>query len=425
MDWLWDIGERWLHFGRVDLTRYVIFAVGVWLVLWVALRVPMQGRKIRDASPPARQMVLEFLFSLRSIALFSTVGFCLFMAEQVGYLPGPALAATWGWPWFAISLVLMIVVHDTYFYWTHRLIHHPRLFRRVHLRHHRSNNPSPFTAYSFDFSEALVNVSFVPIWMVLVPTDWPVTGFFMLHQIARNTLQHSGYEIMPARRDGRPMFDWLTSVTHHDLHHAEAGWNYGLWFTWWDRLMGTEHPDYHARFAAAVRKRLDAPPAGASIAKIASLLLLGAALTGGIPRAAEAQTRPDIAGRWATQGFGSIVEFSPCAGAEATMCGRILWLWTPTDSAGRPRTDSHNPDRALRSRGLVGVQIVHGLRQTAPGVWSDGALYNPDDGRTYAGSISLKEGSLELKGCAIGVFCQTQTWWRAADVVGAAAGVAQ
>jgi sterol desaturase/sphingolipid hydroxylase (fatty acid hydroxylase superfamily) len=61
---------------------------------------------------------------------------------------------------------------------------------------------------------------------------------------------------MPARADGRPLFDWLTTTTHHDLHHAQAGWNYGLYFTWWDRLMGTEHPEYHARFAAAVRKPL-------------------------------------------------------------------------------------------------------------------------------------------------------------------------
>ncbi len=61
---------------------------------------------------------------------------------------------------------------------------------------------------------------------------------------------------MPARANGRPLFDFLTTTTHHDLHHAQAGWNYGLYFTWWDRLMGTEHPDYHARFAQAVRKPL-------------------------------------------------------------------------------------------------------------------------------------------------------------------------
>jgi sterol desaturase/sphingolipid hydroxylase (fatty acid hydroxylase superfamily) len=64
---------------------------------------------------------------------------------------------------------------------------------------------------------------------------------------------------MPARRDGKPLFDWITTPTHHDIHHAEAGWNYGLYFTWWDRLMGTEHPGYHARFAAAASHTLRLP----------------------------------------------------------------------------------------------------------------------------------------------------------------------
>ena len=52
------------------------------------------------------------------------------------------------------------------------------------------------------------------------------------------------------------MFDFLTTTTHPDLHHSSAGANYGLYFTWWDRLMGTEHPEYYARFAAATRKQL-------------------------------------------------------------------------------------------------------------------------------------------------------------------------
>jgi uncharacterized protein (DUF2147 family) len=129
----------------------------------------------------------------------------------------------------------------------------------------------------------------------------------------------------------------------------------------------------------------------------------------------------EIAGRWATQGFGSIVEFRPCPGAEATMCGRLVWFWAP-NNGGRPRADSRNPDPALRSRPLLGVEIVHGLRQAAPGVWSDGRLYNPDDGRTYTGTIRLNAGVLELRGCALKVVCQTQIWRRPQDLVAAAEG---
>jgi sterol desaturase/sphingolipid hydroxylase (fatty acid hydroxylase superfamily) len=259
-----DLASNWLRFVTNDASRYALFAIGVWLALWILLQPLLRGRKIREVTPPARQLAVEFLVSLRSVAIFSTIGLIPYALERAGLLPGPALAAGWGPAWFWVSLVLMIVAHDAFFYWAHRLMHDPRLFRRLHRRHHKSHNPSPFTAYSFDLGEAAVMGAFVPLWVLIVPTPWEAVGWFIIHQIARNTLGHSGYELMPARSDGRPMFDWLTSTTHHDLHHARAGWNYGLYFTWWDRLMGTEHPEYHARFAAAVRRPLvGATPASA------------------------------------------------------------------------------------------------------------------------------------------------------------------
>lgn len=246
-----DLADLWVHNVVFDLRRYVIFAVAVWLILWVALNRPLRSRKIRDESPTNRQLVTEFLYSARSIAIFSTIGVGMTLLDRAGFYPMAQMAAGWGWAWAAISLVVMIVAHDAYFYWTHRLMHRPRVFRRTHLRHHRSNNPSPFTAYSFDVAEALLMVAFMVVWPLIFPTPWTVPGLFMLHQIFRNTLLHSGYELMPARADGRPWLDFLTTTTHHDLHHAQAGWNYAAWFTWWDRWMGTEHPEYHARYAAA------------------------------------------------------------------------------------------------------------------------------------------------------------------------------
>ena len=263
MNWLFhDLGHVWLSNLTVDIRRYVIFAVAVWLVLWVALRPWIGGRRIREERPPARQMWTEFAFSIRSIAVFSTIGIGITLLSRAGFYPFAKAAAGWGPVWFAVSLVAMIVAQDAYIYWTHRMMHHPQLFRRFHRRHHRSHNPSPFTAYSFDLGEAVVLAAIVMSRRLIVPTSWPVISLFMLHQIFRNTLLHAGYELMPARGDGRPMFDWLTTTVHHDLHHAQAGCNYAPWFTWWDRWMGTEHPQYHARYAAVTRRPLTAPEAG-------------------------------------------------------------------------------------------------------------------------------------------------------------------
>ena len=105
------------------------------------------------------------------------------------------------------------------------------------------------------------------------------------------------------------------------------------------------------------------------------------------------------------------------------MCGRILWLWDTNDAAGKRRMDAHNPDRALRSRPLIGVEIVRGLRETSPGVWTDGSVYNPDDGRTYIGAVKVRNGRLELRGCALNVICQTQVWRRPDEVIAAVRGL--
>lgn len=249
-----DVGPMWINNVSADLRRYVTFAFSVWFILWVLLAALMRGRKIREASPEHRQLAKEFLFSIRSIMVFSTIGIGVTLLARAGLYPLARLAESWGPLWFGFSLVAMVVAHDAYFYWTHRLMHDPRLFRRVHRRHHLSNNPSPFTAYSFDVPEAVLMVAFTVLWPLVFPAPWEVTSLFVIHQIFRNTLLHCGYELMPMRRNGKPWLDFLTTTTHHDLHHGQAGYNYAAWFTWWDRWMGTEHPEHHARYAEAARR---------------------------------------------------------------------------------------------------------------------------------------------------------------------------
>jgi sterol desaturase/sphingolipid hydroxylase (fatty acid hydroxylase superfamily) len=103
-------------------------------------------------------------------------------------------------------------------------------------------------------------IGFVFIFPAIFPMHWAAMSWIMMHQIVRNTFLHSGYELTPARADGRPWFDFITTTTHHDLHHAQAGYNYAPWFTWWDRLLGTEHPRYHAEYARAAGRALIRPP---------------------------------------------------------------------------------------------------------------------------------------------------------------------
>lgn len=245
------------HIVQFDTARYLIGAGAVFLVVNVLLARWLKGRKIRPRSPDARQMRREFLTSLRTVLVFSMFGASIWALRGTGLIDVYLDPAERGWAYFAFSVVALIVLHDAWFYWTHRLIHDPRLFRRVHRTHHKSHNPSPWTSYSFDISEAVINGSYLTFALLLIPASPLAIFFFLWHMMLRNALGHCGYEIFPSLRSGRPLFDWMTTVTHHDLHHAQAGWNYGLYFTFWDRVMGTEHPLYHEKFAEAVRKPLD------------------------------------------------------------------------------------------------------------------------------------------------------------------------
>lgn len=258
-----EVASIYGHIFRFDLTRYVVGAGGVFLVVWVLLARFLGERKIRKGSPPAAQMRREFFTSVRTVAIFATVGLSIYFLRSVGLIDVYLDPAERGWLYFGFSLVALIVLHDAWFYWTHRLIHDPRLFRRFHRTHHKSHNPTPWTAYSFDMGEAFINAAYLPLALLLIPASPLAVFLFLAHMMLRNAVGHCGYELFPSRRSGRPVFDWMTTVTHHDLHHAEAGWNYGLYFTWWDRLMGTEHPRYHEKFADAVRIPLDGSAAAA------------------------------------------------------------------------------------------------------------------------------------------------------------------
>ncbi|MEO1251697.1 MAG: sterol desaturase family protein [Pseudomonadota bacterium] len=252
------IGEAYIRILPFDFLRYALAAGGVHLIVNIALAGVLAQRKIRAEIATTAQMRREFFASMRTVAIFALSG-AVFVAGgmELGLVAIDETTAERGWLYFAFNVAALIILHDAWFYWTHRLIHHPKLFRRLHRLHHKSNNPTPWTAYSFDSGEAVINALYLPVALAIIPSSGLAIFVFLLVMIVKNATGHCGYELFPARRNGRPLLDWLTTVTHHDLHHAQAGWNFGLYFTFWDRIMGTEHPHYHERFSEAVRTPLD------------------------------------------------------------------------------------------------------------------------------------------------------------------------
>ncbi len=111
---------------------------------------------------------------------------------------------------------------------------------------------------------------------------------------------------------------------------------------------------------------------------------------------------PSVAGNWLTEGGKAIVQVAPCG---AALCGRIVRIVKP--DPGKPLNDANNPDKALRSRPILGIAILSGFTPNSDR-WK-GQIYDPQSGRTYRSELSREGNTLKVKGC-FGPFCRTQEW---------------
>ncbi len=133
---------------------------------------------------------------------------------------------------------------------------------------------------------------------------------------------------------------------------------------------------------------------------LASLVTLSA--IGGIITAAHAAA--SISGRWTTKEKDAIIEIAPCG---ANMCGKISkYLKTPPN--GVDQKDENNPNKALRTRKVLGINILSNLKEDGE-KWR-GTIYDPRNGKSYRSVVyKQKNGNLSVEGC-IGPICQKQVW---------------
>jgi sterol desaturase/sphingolipid hydroxylase (fatty acid hydroxylase superfamily) len=230
---------------------YVVSAGVLWVAFYVLFGHRLRHRKVGPKAPDRRQVRREVLHSARSILVFGAVTAVVLVAAGYGLTRLYGRVDKHGWWWLAASVAVAVVLHDAYFYWTHWLMHHPRLFRRLHRTHHLSTNPTPWAAYAFGVGEAVVQAGVGPLVVCLVPMHGLAFLAFMSWQIVWNVFGHLGYEIYPRWFVRTWAGRLVNTPTRHAIHHERFRGNYGLYFNVWDRVMGTNLPDYQARFERA------------------------------------------------------------------------------------------------------------------------------------------------------------------------------
>ncbi len=94
--------------------------------------------------------------------------------------------------------------------------------------------------------------------------------------------------------------------------------------------------------------------------------------------------------------------------------GKIVWLKDPYDQAGRPVTDTRNPETRLRSRPQMGLMLLTDFVYDGDDLWEDGEIYDPDNGNTYSCRITIENrNKMNVRGyIGISLFGRTETWTR-------------
>ena len=116
-----------------------------------------------------------------------------------------------------------------------------------------------------------------------------------------------------------------------------------------------------------------------------------------------------VTGTWLSgDGDGLIAVRVDGNGISATILG------SPNADPDRPKTDTRNPDPALRNRPLVGLNIFSGFTYDGDGAWSGGFIYDPNSGKTYRCKLKLTNpNTLKVRGyIGISLVGRTETWIR-------------
>jgi uncharacterized protein (DUF2147 family) len=126
----------------------------------------------------------------------------------------------------------------------------------------------------------------------------------------------------------------------------------------------------------------------------------------------------DILGVWNDEEKIVKIEIYRCGGKY---CGKLVWLKEPNypegsteGTPGTPRVDHNNPDPALRKTPLFGLNIMYDFAYAGDKVWAGGRVYDPKNGKTYRGKMTLvSPDRLNLRGfIGIPLFGRTTTWTR-------------
>jgi ring-1,2-phenylacetyl-CoA epoxidase subunit PaaE len=229
------------------VTAALIIMSVAYLVFWVVLGKKLSNRKIQLSKRAGWPQIKEEI----AATLLSFIGSTAFMFVILSFkdqgLTKFYVGDTFG-GYEALTVAVMIIISDAWFYWCHRGMHHPKVYKYVHALHHKSLDVNPYTSTSFHVVEAIVLTVWVLPLVMVMPVSMTALGIVQVIGTFNNLKSHLGYEFFPGFFGKVPPFNMLVTATNHSLHHTQYNGNYGLFFRFWDIVCGTELNTTHRTF---------------------------------------------------------------------------------------------------------------------------------------------------------------------------------
>jgi Delta7-sterol 5-desaturase len=244
---LWFLLATLIMFAVVA-GRYFVAAGFFYAVFYLWFPQKWEQRKISSRSYNRNQFRKEVKWSCITAMIFAVSGTITAILWQKGFTKLYILTSDHSLWWLPVSLAIALLLHETYYYWLHRWMHYPRIFRVVHKVHHDSKITSPWTAFSFHPLEGLLQAVFLPALLLVLPMHLYVLIVQLTIMTVSSVINHLDIEIYPKNFHKHFLTRWLIGATHHSLHHKQFKYNYGLYFTFWDKFQRTESPLYYKLF---------------------------------------------------------------------------------------------------------------------------------------------------------------------------------
>ncbi len=223
-----------IAFFLIILARYFLVAGASWW--WLYARSGQRGDGIRH----------DIRLSVLSAGVFALATAGVLSLQAHGWTRLYARPDAYGWWYLGFSYLVVLILQDAVFYATHRLFHHRALFPWFHRGHHRTRQPTPWTSFAFDPPEALVQALFLVAVVMVLPLHLVTLLAVLSTMTIWAIVNHLGLDHLPLRFPHHWLGRWVIGPAHHSLHHRRPGVHFGLYFTVWDRLCGTEDPAYAA-----------------------------------------------------------------------------------------------------------------------------------------------------------------------------------